>query len=141
VSAEDHRARIERFFAAWGESFDALLAAFREHLAEDARWEQSALPTTTSRDEAIGLLEAFRAQLGLATIDVDLMHLAVDGDVVLTERVDQLRDDVGGLIASFPVMGVLELDEAGRIRAWREFFDPREALELMARATPTAAPS
>jgi limonene-1,2-epoxide hydrolase len=129
-----HRTTTERFFQAWNVSFEALLEAFGEHLADDARWEQSAMPTTTSKDEALGLLRGFREQLGLATIDVELLHVASADDVVITERVDHLYADDGSLIASFPVMGRLEFDATGRICAWREIFDPREALELLAPA-------
>jgi limonene-1,2-epoxide hydrolase len=121
-----------RFFEAWSHSFDAVIAAFDEHLADDARWEQSGLPTTTSKGEAIGLMHGFRAQLGLATIDVDLVHVVAGERVVITERVDHVRADDGSLIASFPVMGTLEFDDAGKVRAWREIFDPRPALELLA---------
>jgi limonene-1,2-epoxide hydrolase len=130
----DHRETTERFFAAWSESTEALLDAFDRTLADDARWEQSALPTTTTKAEAIALLRGFREQLGLATIDVELVHVAAADGVVLTERIDHLRRDDGSLIASFPVMGALEFDAAGRIGAWREVFDPRAALELLAAA-------
>jgi limonene-1,2-epoxide hydrolase len=123
---------VERFFGAWSESFDSLIAAFDELLADDARWEQSALPTTTTKAEAIGLLHGFRAQLGLTTIAVEMLHIADNDGVVLTERIDHLRADDGSLIASFPVMGSLEFDERGRVSTWREIFDPRAALELLA---------
>jgi limonene-1,2-epoxide hydrolase len=128
---------VERFFAAWGRNFDAVIAAFDEHLADDARWEQSALPTTTSKAGAIELMQGFRSVLGLETIDVEMRHIAQSGSTVLTERVDHLRREDGTLIASFPVMGALELDADGKIAAWREIFDPRAALELLS-ATPAA---
>jgi limonene-1,2-epoxide hydrolase len=129
--------RITAFFAAWDGGFDAAIAAFDEHLADDARWEQSALPTTTSKAEAIGLMQGFRAQLGLEAIGVDLLHIAESDGVILTERVDHLKDAAGEIIVSFPVMGILELNADGRIQAWREFFDPRAALELLAAAPTT----
>jgi limonene-1,2-epoxide hydrolase len=127
-----NRDAVEQFFGAWSASFDALLDSFDRHLADDARWEQTGLPTTSTKAEALELLKAFRQQLELATIDVELVHVADDEGVVLTERVDHLRRDDGSLIASFPVMGALEFDGAGRIAAWREIFDPRAALELLA---------
>jgi limonene-1,2-epoxide hydrolase len=129
--------RITAFFAAWDHGFDATIAAFEEHFADDARWEQSALPTTTSKSEAIGLMHGFRAQLGLEAIGVDLLHVAENDGVILTERVDHLKNAAGEVIVSFPVMGILELNADGRIQAWREFFDPRAALELLAAAPAT----
>jgi limonene-1,2-epoxide hydrolase len=123
---------VERFFGAWSHGFDAVVGSFDELLADDARWEQSALPTTNTRAEAIALLESFRHALGLGSIDVELVHVAASDGVVLTDRVDHLRTDDGRLIASFPVMGALEFNEHGKVRAWREIFDPRAALELLA---------
>ena len=130
-----NRARVEQFFSAWGESFEALLDSFDRHLADDARWEQSALPTTNTKAEALELLAAFREQIELSTIDVEIEHMVADEGVVLTQRVDHLRRDDGSLIASFPVMGALEFNGAGKIAVWREIFDPRAALELLAAAT------
>jgi limonene-1,2-epoxide hydrolase len=127
-----HRERVEAFFDSWSDGFDAVIASLDELLADDARWEQSALPTTTTKAEAIGLMHGFRAQLGLASIDVDMVNIADSDGVVITERVDHLRADDGSLIASFPVMGSLEFDERGRVSTWREIFDPRAALELLA---------
>ena len=49
-----------------------------------------------------------------------MVNLAVDGDVVLTERVDVLRK--GGFVAEFWVCGTFEVRE-GRIVVWRDYFD------------------
>jgi len=49
-----------------------------------------------------------------------IRHLAVVGDTVLTERVDELT--VNDTVAPVPVMGTFEVRD-GRITAWRDYFD------------------
>jgi limonene-1,2-epoxide hydrolase len=115
--------RAAAFFARWGTSFEAMCDAFRETFAEDCVWEQRPMAVTTGPAEAIRFLRLARAGLGLATVDVELRRVAVDGQVVHTERIDYLRRADGTLIAAAPVAGVLEFD-GERIVRWREYFDP-----------------
>ena len=50
----------------------------------------------------------------------EVLHSAVNGDVVLNERVD--RFDMGGTEVSVQVMGVFEIRD-GKIARWRDYFD------------------
>lgn len=52
--------------------------------------------------------------------DWRILHMAENGPVVMTERVDNMR--VGGRQISLPVMGIFEI-EKDRIKAWRDYFD------------------
>jgi limonene-1,2-epoxide hydrolase len=110
------------FFAQWGTSFEGMCEAFRASFAEDCLWEQRPLAVTTGPDEALRFLRIARTALGLATVDVELLRVAGDGQVVHTERIDYLRRADGTLIAAAPVAGVLEFD-GERIVRWREYFD------------------
>jgi limonene-1,2-epoxide hydrolase len=58
-----------------------------------------------------------------------IRHLAVDGDSVLTERVDEIT--ANGILAPVPVMGAFEVRD-GRIVAWRDYFDMALVGKLMA---------
>jgi limonene-1,2-epoxide hydrolase len=118
-----HEQRTVDFFANWSTSFDGMCDAFREHLADRCEWDQRPVAVTHGIDEAIRFLTVSRRTLGLATVDVEMLHVASAGDVVHTERIDHLRRADGGLIASAPVAGILEF-EGDRIVAWREHFDP-----------------
>ncbi len=53
-------------------------------------------------------------------VSVDLRHVVVNGDVVMTERRDSITAD--GRSAELPVLGVFEL-RGERIAAWRDYFD------------------
>ena len=49
-----------------------------------------------------------------------IRNLAEDGDIVLTERVDEIT--ANGVMAPVPVMGTFEVAD-GRIVRWRDYFD------------------
>jgi limonene-1,2-epoxide hydrolase len=58
-----------------------------------------------------------------------IRNLAVDGDTVLTERVDEIT--ANGITAPVPVMGTFET-RAGVITVWRDYFDMGLTGRLMA---------
>ena len=52
--------------------------------------------------------------------DWELVHIAVSGDHVLTERVDRMV--VAGRPIALPLMGIFRVS-GGLIREWRDYFD------------------
>lgn len=75
-------------------------------------------------EPAVGL-DAIRAVLGMfvpssETISFEVKHIASDGDVVLTERVDRFH--MNGRDVAIPVAGTFEIRD-GKIAAWRDYFD------------------
>jgi limonene-1,2-epoxide hydrolase len=52
--------------------------------------------------------------------EFEVLHLAVTGDVVLTERIDRVVVDGREIV--LPIMGTLEVRD-GRVAAWRDYFD------------------
>jgi limonene-1,2-epoxide hydrolase len=57
---------------------------------------------------------------GFDWINWKLLAIAVNGDRVLTERVDDFS--IGGVEVSLPIMGAFEIQN-GKITAWRDYFD------------------
>jgi limonene-1,2-epoxide hydrolase len=53
--------------------------------------------------------------------EFEVRAIAESGGVVLTERVDRFTID--GKTIELPVMGAFEVNAAGRITAWRDYFD------------------
>ncbi len=71
-------------------------------------------------------LPAIEALLGqffgsTSELEFDVLALAVDGNKVLTERVDRMV--MNGKRAEIPVMGTFEITADGKISAWRDYFD------------------
>lgn len=110
---------VQSFFAAWPQGLDALRRSFADWLAEDVRYENVGLTSTTNRADAIALIETFAP--GLDNIAVDLLAIAQDGERVFTERVDDLRRADGTVILTLRLMGILVV-RGGRIVEWRDYF-------------------
>jgi limonene-1,2-epoxide hydrolase len=103
-----------------------LCAAFERHDAEalrpfftdDVVYHNIPMEPAVGLDATIAFIDGFFAMCDRMVIET--RHLAVRGDVVLTERVDTFT--MGGTVAALPVMGTFEVRD-GRICAWRDYFD------------------
>jgi limonene-1,2-epoxide hydrolase len=115
--------RATAFFASWGTSFDGMCEGFGVELDADCDWDQRPMWRTHSRESAMAFLRLARRTLGLDTIDVELLSVAVSGNVVHTQRLDALRRADRSLIVSAPVAGVLTY-RGDRVVHWKEYFDP-----------------
>ena len=63
-------------------------------------------------------------------VDWQILNIAENGNVVLTERVDNFVM-ADGKEVSLPVMGTMEI-ENGKITAWRDYFDLASFTQQMA---------
>ena len=109
------QAVVEQFFAACHElDFDAAL----ELIADDCVYQNVPFHTARGKERIkrdLGLM--FR---GMTAFEADMVNIAVNDGVVLTERVDHLS---GRLFkASIPLMGAFVV-EHDKITQWRDYFD------------------
>jgi limonene-1,2-epoxide hydrolase len=112
--------KVVREFCAAFEAHDA--EAVRPYLAEDVVYHNIPMDPAEGQEAAVAFLAGFLTMCDKMVIEIT--NLAVDGNVVLTERVDSFT--VGDLVAPLPVMGVFEVVD-GKIRAWRDYFDMAQA--------------
>jgi len=110
---------VQSFIGEWPKGLAPLRQSFADWLAEDVRYENVGLTSTTTRDEAIALIETFAS--GLDNIGVDLLAISQDGERVFTERVDYLRKADGTVLATIRLMGIFVVRD-GRIVEWRDYF-------------------
>jgi limonene-1,2-epoxide hydrolase len=112
----DREAVVRDFVAAWGEGDARKLADF---FTDDAVvWNDGR--TTVRGREAIH--EHFTLQLSACTdCDFEITQTAVSGNTVFNERIDRMK--VAGAQVELPVAGVFEVDDAGKLIAWRDYFD------------------
>lgn len=120
---------VTTFLALW-EKPGGLDQSVRDYFLPTTVWENVGLAKTTGQDEAIALNAQLCAAVGMATIRVDNLAVAVTGNKVLTERIDHMVNAAGETTYSAPVMGVFEI-ENGKIAAWRDYFDSAGAAALM----------
>ena len=109
------------FIGAYRESWPADLAVALQPLAEDAYY-QIVVPTiapVVGRDRILAEHRLMKQKV--AEQRHDMKAWGSHGDTVFTERVDwSLRD---GRWSPVPLVAVFELNDAGRITAWREYLD------------------
>jgi len=119
---------VRRFCLAWSEDMRADdLAAF---FADDAVYHNIPLAPIRGR-EAIANNFATFIRPGppcVEGLDLRIIHIAADGPVVMTERVDVFR--LPGKSFEVPVMGTFEVS-GGKIKAWRDYFDMNQFTSLM----------
>lgn len=108
--------------------------ALRPFFTDDVVYHNIPMDPAVGIDAAIAFVDGFFAMCQGMTIET--LHLAVVGDVVLTERVDTFT--VGSVVAALPVMGTFEIRD-GRICAWRDYFDLGQITAMLSGAVESDA--
>ena len=106
---------VTSFCAAWAEVDVDKIVAF---LSEDAVYHNIPLDPATGRDAIKAMIAGFTA--GVDRIEFEIRNVAVNGNVVLNERVDRFFAPERTI--ELPVMGTFEVTD-GLITAWRDYFD------------------
>jgi limonene-1,2-epoxide hydrolase len=108
---------VRDFAAAWGRcDTEAILAAF----TEDAVYHNIPMPACNGLAEIREFLASFLGPTASA-VHFEIRHQIVNGNIVMNERVDSIvmQDQTIAL----PVCGIFELNDDGKITAWRDYFD------------------
>jgi len=105
---------VMSFIDAWNTmDWDAVEEAF----APDVVYHNMPMPPLNGKAEASAFIRGMQPQ----SVDWQVLNIAENGPVVLTERVDNFVMQDGKEV-SVEVMGVMEIHE-GKIKAWRDYFD------------------
>ena len=110
---------VEAFIAAWN-SLD-MESAFGL-MADDVVWHNIPLEPANGIEAVQAMMDGFPAMEGC---NWETHAIAANGNTVLTERTDNFILE-GGKKASIRVMGTFELNDAGKIQNWRDYFDSAE---------------
>jgi limonene-1,2-epoxide hydrolase len=116
MGAEEEAERVVRDFCATFEKHDA--EALRPFFTDDVVYHNIPMDPAVGIDDAVAFIAGFFAMC--ESMLIETLHLAVRGNVVLTERVDTFT--VGQIVAPLPVMGAFKIRD-GKISAWRDYFD------------------
>jgi limonene-1,2-epoxide hydrolase len=109
---------VSDLFAAWTRiNLDEIMTYF----TADAVWDNvpmnaPAKGTAAIREMTQGFLK------DMTSFDVKLLKTLHVGNVLVNERVDTVVMK-NGKKAAIPVVGVFELNDAGKITIWRDYFD------------------
>lgn len=89
---------------------------FDELLADDLVYQNHPQRVTHGKREFASWQREFA---GMQSLSCEVRHAAVDGDWVLTERVDTWTID--GIAFSAPLMGSFEVRADGRVHSWLDY--------------------
>lgn len=109
---------IESFIAAWDE-FD--LEKIYSFMADDIEWTDIPLSTVKGIDQVRAKMDGFP---GVEAASFEMHFIAANGNNVLTERTDWFQ--MKGKKRTIRVMGTFELNDEGKIKRWRDYFDSAE---------------
>ena len=124
MGTEEEAERIVREFCVAFGTRDP--EALRPYLADDVVYHNIPLEPAVGIEDTLAFIEGFFGMLESAAIEN--LHVAVRGNVVLTERIDTLTSN--GVVAPLPVMGTFEIRD-GKISAWRDYFDMGQITQML----------
>src|ERR1700757_4187937 len=103
--------------------------ALRPFLADNAVYQNVGMPASTGVD---AIVENMAAQFAMFpdAYAFEIVNMASDGPVVLTERLDYIQAPDGSKPA-VPVMGTFVVGENGKITRWTDFFDVSLTVKLL----------
>lgn len=107
--------RIESFIAAWNRND---LEAVFDMMATDIVWDNVPMGPVQGIEGCRALLAQFPPY---EAIEFVTHHIVAKGNIVMTERTDRFL--IGGRWREIRLMGIFELDDAGLITKWRDYFD------------------
>jgi len=108
---------VSDLFAAWSRlSIEDIMSYF----AEDAVWDNVPMSPANGKAAIREMTNGFLKDT--ATFGVKVLKSAHEGNVVFNSRIDSITM-TNGKKADIPVAGMFELDDAGKIKVWRDYFD------------------
>ena len=118
---------VRKYLAAWKRSDLDELVSF---ISDDAVY------TDGPRGVHHGI-DAIRAELGtmvkvVPSTSVDIKKLVASGGTVMVERVDSFK--LGGKPFDLEVAAVFDVDDNGRIKRWRDYYDLKSLEDRIASA-------
>jgi limonene-1,2-epoxide hydrolase len=118
---------VVRTFCALMEGRDA--EALRPLIADNAVYQNVGMPASKGVD---AIVENMAAQFAMFpdAYAFEIVNMASDGPVVLTERLDYIQAPDGSKPA-VPVMGTFVVGENGKITRWTDYFDVSLTVKLL----------
>jgi limonene-1,2-epoxide hydrolase len=117
---------VAEFMDAWGDGAtrDPDVEKIVSMLSDDIVW-QLWVPGGPTLHGPDAIRADIERQLGFATfMRCGPVHVASNGRVVFTERTDEFRSR--DRVVQHHLVAVFEIDDNGKIAAWREYFDPED---------------
>ena len=128
MAVQTHEQLVRDFFAAMGPTLEEFKRNYVERMTDDVVWESVGRPVHHGREECIAHLDDLHARTGMEYCTIEILSIATDGDVVLSERVDTMHRADGSEIMRFRLAGAIEIRD-GRIARYTDYLDTAPLLK------------
>jgi limonene-1,2-epoxide hydrolase len=128
MAESENEQLVRDFFTAMGPTLEDFKRNYAERMTEDVVWESVGRPVHHGREASIAHLDDLHARTGMEYSTIEILHMASDGDVVLSERVDTMYRADGTEIMSFRLAGAIEVRD-GRIARYTDYLDTAPLLK------------
>jgi len=114
----------EEIVLAFYEAWDTVgfAEAYRTWLHPDVTVENPQMPHWKGLDTVMSCLDAYMKVFKRPYAKVEVHHLAVNGNVVLTERTEHNRNEAGDDVYTGQLMTTFVIED-GKIKRWAEYYD------------------
>ena len=129
----ENEAIVRAFLAGMGPTLDAFKTTYAELMTDDVVWESVGGTPHVGRDACIHHLDELKQGMGMEHCTIEVLNMASDDDVVLTERIDRMHRTDGSVIFEFRIMGTFVL-RGGRIARYTDYYDSLGAAKALGRA-------
>ncbi len=119
---------VRDFFIAWEQQ--GFIPAFERYMHPDATWQNLGFPDCQGKQAYMALLRQYNEFSGMPYGRVELKNIVASGNVVLTERVDNLFNAAGDATHPAPIMGTFVIED-GLIKRYSDYFDPRQFFAMI----------
>jgi limonene-1,2-epoxide hydrolase len=131
IYANDRERVVFEFLHAMGPTAPDVQAAYEKYLADDCVWENTGFPPCEGKQAILEFLAVLLEMTGFVRVEATFRNLASKGDIVLSERVDDMIKADGSRWLRFPIMGTMRVGADGLIHEWRDYFNPMEAVQAI----------
>jgi limonene-1,2-epoxide hydrolase len=131
---QPHVVSTLKFFDQWNTDFKTMCASFHTYFAKDAIWWNTPVfPQVQGVDEAYEqiLRPSNESSLAMDRIHVETLNIAQVGNLVYNERIDHITQADGTVVLSIPICGVIEFNDDGLIRHFRDYCDTTALVAAM----------
>lgn len=121
VPRTDAEKAVVGFLRDWGPgAWPHMRDCYDRWMTDDVSWENTGSPPTKGKQAAMDFLTTLHSTLEMEYCTAELLNIASNGNVVLTERIDRVHSADGSVAIEIPIMGSFTVQD-GKIERYADY--------------------
>lgn len=117
----DAEKAVVGFLDGWGPgAWPHMRECYDRWMIDDVSWENTGSPPTKGKQAAMDFLSRLHDTLDMEYCTAELLNIASNGDIVLTERIDRVHSADGSVAIEIPIMGSFTVSD-GKIARYADY--------------------